>query len=201
MRSFRNGGHLAHGSYGLARAHLVKFQNLESKGMRVSGVRGRRNVLKFVTHSATVLDIAMQQGWLPGARYTNLRDVKRFPRLGFLDINWKNYDFSRHLEAAKLTKPLITVSQNDAYRPYVVGHRKERARQVPAISHALRCGSQFSNGQSLTTRRLKSLTMIRSLCPQRSQLRRARRHESRIAARAAGRGPSARGYPQCASHA
>ena len=58
---------------------------------------GRQRVLKFVAHSATVLEIAVQQGWLPGARYTNLRDVKRFPRLGFLDIDWKNYDFSRHL--------------------------------------------------------------------------------------------------------
>ncbi|MCW0217805.1 MAG: hypothetical protein OJI67_05740, partial [Prosthecobacter sp.] len=45
-------------------------------------------------------------------RYTNLRDVKRFPRLGFLDIDWKNYDFLRHLEVAKLTRPIITVARD-----------------------------------------------------------------------------------------
>jgi hypothetical protein len=73
---------------------------------------GRRNVLKFVAHSATVLEIAVQHGWLPGARYTNLRDIKRFPRLGFLDIDWKNYDFRRHLEAATQTRPMITVARD-----------------------------------------------------------------------------------------
>ena len=73
---------------------------------------GRRKVLKFVAHSATVLEIAVQHGWLPGARYTNVRDVRRFPRLGFLDIDWKNYDFRRHLDAAKLTTPIITVARD-----------------------------------------------------------------------------------------
>jgi hypothetical protein len=73
---------------------------------------GRRKVLKFVAHSATVLEIAVQHGWLPGARYTNLRDIKRFPRLGFLDIDWKNYDFRRHLEAAAQTRPMITVARD-----------------------------------------------------------------------------------------
>jgi hypothetical protein len=73
---------------------------------------GRRKVLKFVAHSATVLEIAVQHGWLPGARYTNLRDVKRFPKLGFLDINWKSYDFRRHLAAAEMTRPMITVARD-----------------------------------------------------------------------------------------
>lgn len=73
---------------------------------------GRRKILKFVAHSATVLEIAVQHGWLPGARYTNLRDVRRFSRLGFLDIDWKNYDFRRHLEATKLTRPIITVARD-----------------------------------------------------------------------------------------
>jgi hypothetical protein len=73
---------------------------------------GRRKVLKFVAHSATVLEIAVQHGWMPGARYTNLRDVRRYPNLGFLDINWKRYDFRRHLEAAELTRPLITVARD-----------------------------------------------------------------------------------------
>ncbi len=32
-------------------------------------------VLKFTTHSKKVLKHAKRHGWLPGARYTNLRDV------------------------------------------------------------------------------------------------------------------------------
>jgi hypothetical protein len=71
-----------------------------------------RPVLIFVNHSATVQKIAAAHGWLPGARYTNLRDVRRFKRLGFLDIDWKNYDFRRHVEAASQTRPLITVARD-----------------------------------------------------------------------------------------
>jgi hypothetical protein len=56
--------------------------------------------------------LAQRHGWLPGARYTNLRDVRNFPRVGFLDINWQDYSFSRHLEAAKATRPLLTVAQD-----------------------------------------------------------------------------------------
>lgn len=68
--------------------------------------------MKFVAHSATVLEIAVQHGWMPGARYTNLRDVRRFSRLGFLDIDFKSYDFRRHLAAAELTRPMITVARD-----------------------------------------------------------------------------------------
>jgi hypothetical protein len=69
-------------------------------------------ILKFVSHSLTVLKIAVAHGWLPGARYTNLRDVKRFSRLGFLDINWRKYDYRRHLEAASLARPMLTVARD-----------------------------------------------------------------------------------------
>ena len=69
-------------------------------------------VLKFVSHSHRVLQIAQQFGWQPAARYTNLRDVRRFDRLGFLDIDWKNYNFQQHLRAAKACKPLITVARD-----------------------------------------------------------------------------------------
>jgi hypothetical protein len=69
-------------------------------------------VLKFVTHSAAVLEIAAAHGWLPGARYTNLRDTKRIGRLGFLDINWRKYDFTRHIEAARLTRPVMTIARD-----------------------------------------------------------------------------------------
>src|SRR5690242_9201702 len=70
------------------------------------------SVLKFVAHSATALKIAVTHGWLPGARYTNIRDVRHFPRLGFLDIDWKRYDFKRHLETAQLTRPIMTVARD-----------------------------------------------------------------------------------------
>ena len=71
-----------------------------------------RPVIKFVNHSATVLEIAVSHGWLPGARYTNLRDVRRFRKLGFLDVDWKRYDFTRHLEVAAITRPLMTVARD-----------------------------------------------------------------------------------------
>lgn len=70
------------------------------------------SILKFVAHSATVLRIAVAHGWLPGARYTNLRDVREYRRLGFLDIDWRNYDFKRHLDAAKVSRPRITVARD-----------------------------------------------------------------------------------------
>jgi hypothetical protein len=82
-----------------------------------------RPVLKFVNHSATVLEIAVSHGWLPGARYTNLRDVKRFRKLGFLDIDWKRYDFYRHLETASIARPLMTVACE-------VEHRRDLKRIV-----------------------------------------------------------------------
>jgi len=70
------------------------------------------SVKKFIAHSATALRIATSHGWLPGARYTNLRDVRTFNQLGFLDIDWKKYDFTRHLAAAEQTRPLLTVARD-----------------------------------------------------------------------------------------
>lgn len=69
-------------------------------------------VIKFVTHSKRVLDIACRYGWLPAARYTNLRDIRHCERVGFIDVDWKNYSFSRHLAAVKATKPLMTVARD-----------------------------------------------------------------------------------------
>lgn len=86
--------------------------------------RGRnqtvQTVRKYVAHSATVLRIAVAHGWLPGARYTNLRDVRRFNRLGFLDIDFKRYDFGRHLEATKETRPQLTVARDIEDRSMLV---------------------------------------------------------------------------------
>ena len=67
---------------------------------------------KFVSHSRRAAAIAVRFGWLPGARYTNLRDARSFDRLGFLDIDWREYDFRRHLAAARSTRPLCTVAQD-----------------------------------------------------------------------------------------
>ena len=125
-----------------------------------------RAVLKFVNHSATVLKIAVAHGWLPGARYTNLRDVRKFSRLGFLDIDWKHYDFNRHLEAASITRPIMTVARDiedktalrrtidQAYRllehaKYVVVVPKDQALES-RLAKAIPC--DFVLGYSVPTR-------------------------------------------------
>lgn len=69
-------------------------------------------VLKFVAHSKVALKIAIEYGWLPGARYTNLRDIREFDQIGFIDIDWKDYNYKEHLKAVKITKPLFTVAQD-----------------------------------------------------------------------------------------
>jgi hypothetical protein len=70
------------------------------------------SVKKFVTHSARVLRIAARYGWLPGARYTNLRDVRDCAAVAFIDIDWKNYDFEQHMRAVKATRPHLTVARD-----------------------------------------------------------------------------------------
>lgn len=69
-------------------------------------------VKKYVCYSRNVWKLAERYGWLPGARYTNLRDVRDAERVGFLDINWKDYDFESHVRAAKLCRPEITVAED-----------------------------------------------------------------------------------------
>jgi hypothetical protein len=55
---------------------------------------------------------AAQHGWFPGARYTNLRTIKKFRRIGFLDIDWKRYCFQTHLNALIKTRPVLTVARD-----------------------------------------------------------------------------------------
>lgn len=71
-------------------------------------------VLKFVAHSKKAIGIAMKSGWHPAARYTNMRDVKTFTfeGIGFVDIDWKNYCFDRHLETVVDHKPRITMARD-----------------------------------------------------------------------------------------
>lgn len=71
-------------------------------------------VLKFVAHSKKAIQIAIDNGWYPGARYTNLRDVKSvsFEKVGFLDIDWKNYDFIKHIDTAAASLPKLTIARD-----------------------------------------------------------------------------------------
>jgi hypothetical protein len=71
-------------------------------------------MLKFVAHGRRVISLALAEGWRPGARYTNLRDVRHVPfaHVGFLDIDWKNYCFESHLAAASRVRPFVTVARD-----------------------------------------------------------------------------------------
>lgn len=68
--------------------------------------------VRIICHSRYVIDRAMQFGWHPGARYTNLRDVKHLQHVYFVDIDWKNYSFDRHLEAVRQVRPSMTVARD-----------------------------------------------------------------------------------------
>jgi hypothetical protein len=61
-------------------------------------------IAKFITAGERILKTVARTGWYPGARYTNLRTVKAFNRIGFLDIEWRRYDFGRHVAAAEKGK-------------------------------------------------------------------------------------------------
>lgn len=69
-------------------------------------------MIKIVNHSKKTLDIAIKHGWHIGARYTNLRDIKTFEQVTFIDIDWKNYSFIKHLKAVKLIRPKMTVARD-----------------------------------------------------------------------------------------
>jgi len=67
---------------------------------------------RVLCHGRPTLKIAVRYGWLPGARYTNLRDIRGFDRVGMIDIEWKDYDFKRHLQAVRDTRPLLTIARD-----------------------------------------------------------------------------------------
>ena len=69
-------------------------------------------MIKIVNHSKKVLELASEQGWKVGARYTNLRDIKTFDSVAFIDIDWKNYDFQKHLDAVRKIRPKMTVARD-----------------------------------------------------------------------------------------
>jgi hypothetical protein len=90
---------------------IQPFSSVRTNEVRI-GAEPFRSPIKFIAHSFRATSIAMKYGWLPGARYSNLRDAKRFERLGFLDISWKDYNFVRHIQAAKATRPIMTVARD-----------------------------------------------------------------------------------------
>ncbi len=63
-------------------------------------------------HGRPTLEIAAEFGWLPGARYTNLRDLRGFDRIGLIDIDWEHYDFERHLAAVRDLCPHLTIARD-----------------------------------------------------------------------------------------
>ncbi|WP_417364268.1 DUF6610 family protein [Galbibacter sp.] len=85
--------------------------------------------LRFATHSKRVQKIAIEYGWQPSARYTNLRDVQDFDKVNFIDIDFKNYDFDKHLDAVKATKPHLTVAQ-DVFHLDELDRTLEQAEQL-----------------------------------------------------------------------
>jgi hypothetical protein len=66
---------------------------------------------------------------MPGARYTNLRDIRGFDQIGLIDIEWRTYDFRRHLEAVRQTRPLLTVAR-DIERIRDLGHILDQAQEL-----------------------------------------------------------------------
>lgn len=68
--------------------------------------------VRIICHSRYVIDRAVKYGWHPGARYTNLRDVKHLSHVYFIDIDWKNYSFERHLSAVSQLRPTMTVARD-----------------------------------------------------------------------------------------
>ena len=68
--------------------------------------------IRVLCHGRQTIKLARQYGWLPGARYTNLRDIRGFDEIGLIDIDWKEYNFQRHLDAVKAARPMLTIARD-----------------------------------------------------------------------------------------
>jgi len=105
---------------------------------------------RFVCHSRQVLDVAKRFGWRPAARYTNLRDVRHAAEIAFLDIDWRNYNFIRHLEVAAATRPFMTVARDilEASQLQIIVGEAERlakfARYVIIVPKARGLAKRFA---------------------------------------------------------
>ncbi len=69
-------------------------------------------MIRIICHGRPTMKLARRHGWLPGARYSNLRDVRGMDEVGLIDIEWETYSFERHLAAVKAVRPLITVARD-----------------------------------------------------------------------------------------
>lgn len=87
--------------------------------------------LMIMCHGRPTVAIARRFGWLPGARYTNLRDIRGFAQIGLIDVDWKKYNYSAHLEAVRQVRPLLTIAKDVvdiAELPAVLRQAKELQR-------------------------------------------------------------------------
>jgi hypothetical protein len=98
--------------------------------------RKASNPMKIVCHSRTALSYALKAGWFAGASYTNLRDIRGLDNIGFIDIDWKNYDFQRHLLAVKRFRPLITIA-NDVVCSSNLNRTLDQAYALLEWSHSV----------------------------------------------------------------
>ena len=113
-------------------------------------------MIKFVAHSKEAISIAQKRGWRPGARYTNLRDVKSFAfeENGFLDIDWKNYSFDKHLKAAREKRPLLTIARDI-----------ECISQLDAVLTEAEQLSKYSNYVAIAPKDKKMMGRLTELIP------------------------------------
>lgn len=109
------------------------------------------NPIKIVCHSRTVLKLAERVGWLAGASYMRLRDIRGIAQVGLIDIDWENYNFKRHLHAVKTHRPLITVAK-DVIRAHDLTRTLDQAYELLEWSHFVvivpkdtRLGSELSS--------------------------------------------------------
>lgn len=89
----------------------------------------RPGPIKIVCYSRAVQRFARQLGWFAGASYVRLRDIRGIEPVGFIDIDWKNYDFRKHLAAVKTYRPFITVA-NDLLRARDLNRTLDQAYEL-----------------------------------------------------------------------
>ncbi|MEO1333710.1 MAG: DUF6610 family protein [Myxococcota bacterium] len=64
---------------------------------------------RVICFGPPVASLALRYRWWRGARYTELRHIRRARRIGLIDIPWKRYDFDYHLRAVRRYRPRMTV--------------------------------------------------------------------------------------------
>ena len=92
--------------------------------------------LRIVCHGRQVLKIASRFGWLPGARYTNLRDIRGSDLVGLIDIDWRDYDFKKHLATVKAIRPMLTVArdvEDEKHLPRILDQAWELSTWCPNV--------------------------------------------------------------------